>query len=84
MALLVLALTLALAGVALAMTHHSLGQPTGRRPLQPYGIALLLLALVTAMLSATTIIQAKNAGVLTTFGAASERTLDPGLHVKAP
>ena len=35
-------------------------------------------------LSCLTVIQAKNVGVLTTFGKVSERTLDPGIHPKLP
>lgn len=43
-----------------------------------------LLALVVVVFSCTTIVQAKEVGVLTTFGKPSDRTLDPGLHLKAP
>lgn len=44
----------------------------------PVGFAVLLLAI-----SCTTIIEAKNVGVLTTFGKPAG-SLDPGLHLKAP
>lgn len=48
------------------------------------GIPLLVIGLI--MLGATTIttVQAKTVGVPVTFGKPGEKTLDPGLHVKAP
>lgn len=50
------------------------------------GWALIPLLVAGLMLgvASTTVIQAKNVGVLTTFGKTSNRTLGPGLHLKAP
>ena len=47
------------------------------------GIALVV-ALVVGFFSMTATVQAKEVGVLTTFGKPAERTLEPGLSVKAP
>src|SRR3954452_4566076 len=47
------------------------------------GLVPLALGLVIVAVSATTIIQAKNVGVLTTFGKPSG-SLDAGLHFKMP
>lgn len=44
----------------------------------------LFTAFVMLAFACTAIIQAKNAGVLTTFGKPSERTLPSGLHLKMP
>lgn len=49
-----------------------------------WGFIPLVLAVVVLAFGCSTIIQAKNVGVLTTFGKPSERTLDPGLHLKLP
>lgn len=48
------------------------------------GAILVILALLFSLFSMTTIVQAKNVGVLTTFGKVSDRTLPAGLHLKAP
>lgn len=56
----------------------------GRKSLKPLGgIGIALAAILIAMGSFTTV-QAKNVGVLLTFGKPSERTLDSGLHAKLP
>ena len=44
----------------------------------------LAIALVVMALACTTVVQAKQEGVLLTFGRPAERTLSPGLNVKAP
>lgn len=49
-----------------------------------WALAPLILAALILTVSSTTVIQAKNVGVLTTFGKTSDRTLGPGLHLKAP
>lgn len=43
-----------------------------------------LLGLVFIILSCTTMVEAKQVGVLTTFGKPSDQTLSSGLHFKAP
>jgi regulator of protease activity HflC (stomatin/prohibitin superfamily) len=43
---------------------------------------ILVFALLILALSWTTRVSAKNAGVLVTFGAVSDRTVGPGLHLK--
>lgn len=48
------------------------------------GAIVLAIAGLVFLFSSTTIIQAKNVGVLTTFGKTSDRTLTPGLHWKKP
>lgn len=48
------------------------------------GVVPLILALLFAVFSCTAIVQAKTQGVLLTFGKPAERTLDPGLNLKAP
>lgn len=48
------------------------------------GFVPLVLALIVAVFSMTTMVQAKQVGVLTTFGKPAERTLSSGLHFKAP
>lgn len=45
----------------------------------PVGIAALIMAL-----ACTTVVQAKQVGVVTTFGKPGDTTLSSGLHVKAP
>lgn len=45
---------------------------------------MFAVALIWAVFACTAIVQAKQVGVLTTFGKPSERTLDSGLHVKLP
>jgi regulator of protease activity HflC (stomatin/prohibitin superfamily) len=52
--------------------------------MKAWAIVPVVLAIVVAFLSCTTVVQAKEVGVLTTFGKPSERTLGPGLHLKAP
>lgn len=68
---------LVLVAVALAVTA-----PTFRAPRIIAAIPVLFAALVLVF-SSTTMIQAKNVGVLTTFGKPSG-SLGPGLHFKAP
>lgn len=48
------------------------------------GLLPLFIALLVAFLSCTSIVQAKQQGVLLTFGKPSDRTLDPGLNLKLP
>lgn len=48
------------------------------------GAVLFLIAAVILGLSTTAIVQAKQEGVLVTFGKPSDRTLDPGLNFKLP
>lgn len=52
----------------------------------PPSLALvpLVIALFIGFMASTTIVQAKQQGVLTTFGAPADRTLDPGLNVHFP
>lgn len=54
------------------------------RSLRWYGLIPLVIAIVIALFTFTTIVQAKQVGVLTTFGKPSDRTLDSGLHLKWP
>jgi regulator of protease activity HflC (stomatin/prohibitin superfamily) len=49
-----------------------------------FALIPFVLALILGVFSCTTIVQAKEVGVLTTFGKPSDRTLEPGLHIKAP
>lgn len=48
------------------------------------GLIPLFIALIVLAFSATAVVQAKQVGVLTTFGKPAERTLNSGLHFKAP
>lgn len=48
------------------------------------GLILVGLAVMIFALASTTTVQAKNVGVLTTYGKVSDKTLSPGLHFKAP
>jgi regulator of protease activity HflC (stomatin/prohibitin superfamily) len=48
------------------------------------GVGVLLLGLLLAGLSTLTSVPARNVGVVTSFGKVSGRTLEPGLHLKAP
>ncbi|GGD07599.1 SPFH domain-containing protein [Nocardioides daphniae] len=73
----VLALVLLLAAVAMFAAGKSKG--SGRK----LAVLPLVAAVVLLGLACTTIIQAKNVGVLTTFGKPT-RSLSSGLHVKAP
>lgn len=52
----------------------------------PPSLALvpLVIALFVGFMACTTIVQAKQEGVLLTFGKPSDRTLDPGLNVHLP
>ena len=53
-----------------------------RVPALPVGLAVT--ALLLLLLASMTMVAAKNYGVVRTFGAVSDDTLDPGLHLKAP
>lgn len=47
-------------------------------------VAATLVGVLFIVLSSATVVGARNIGVVTTFGAVHEETLDPGLHWKAP
>ena len=49
-----------------------------------WGFIPAFIALVVIVLSSLTMVQAKQVGVVTTFGKPSEDTLSSGLHIKAP
>ncbi len=53
-------------------------------PRRLVAVVLLVPALLLFLFTSLTIVEAKQVGVLTTFGKPSDRTLDPGLHLKAP
>jgi regulator of protease activity HflC (stomatin/prohibitin superfamily) len=48
------------------------------------GVVPLVIALIIGAFACTAIVEAKQQGVLLTFGKPSERTLSPGLNIKAP
>lgn len=73
----VLALLMLLAAVA----TFAVGKSKGRG--RAVALVPLLAGVVLLAMACTTIIQAKNVGVLTTFGKPT-RSLNAGLHVKAP
>lgn len=82
----VLIVLLLAAGVAILVHPPTLGTTASGRPvpLRWAGGVLLALALLGVVVSCTTIIQAKNVGVITTFGKPSSRTLAAGIHLKTP
>lgn len=51
---------------------------------KPFGLAPIALAIVILGFACTAIVQAKQVGVVTTFGKPSDSTLSSGFHVKAP
>src|SRR5690606_25250488 len=73
----VLALVLLLAAVGMFAAAPAKGSS------RKLAVIPLLAAVVLLVMACTTIIQAKNVGVLTTFGKPT-RSLNAGLHVKAP
>lgn len=48
------------------------------------GLIPLVIGVLVLIFSSTAIVQAKQVGVLTSFGKPSDRTLNSGLHLKAP
>lgn len=52
--------------------------------LRLFGLIPLAIGLIWGLLACTTIVEAKQQGVLLTFGKPSDRTLGPGLSFKAP
>lgn len=79
--LLLLALFIFIVGPTVPDGNSREGKRTSLRAL---GFVPLVLFIVWGLLACTTQISARNEGVLVTFGKANERTLDPGLALKAP
>lgn len=81
MFIVIICIILALVGVGFIITGFASGEPAAGGVA---GGAALFLAVLLWILGSMTIVEAKNVGVLTTFGKPDSRTLDPGLHWKKP
>lgn len=79
-----LLLLLGIVGALIPWTDPDTGQRVPFKFRAAGGAIPVLIGLVILGFAGTAIIQAKNVGVLTTFGKPAERTLSPGLHFKAP
>lgn len=60
------------------------GSSERKHSLRPWAVLLLILTLLWTIVMCFTAVPAKDDGVIVSFGAVSGRTLDSGIHFKAP